>query len=62
MPGRRWSHSYLDVPFRFLVLDQCANAFHQVGRVLVTILYDANAAGRVVELDIDAKGVQVALD
>ena len=62
MRGVRGNRTYLDMALRLLVVDEGADAFHKISRVLVGILYDANAAGRVVELDIHAKGVQVALD
>lgn len=37
------NRTYLDMPLRLLIFNQRANAFHEIGCVLVAILYDANA-------------------
>ncbi len=53
---------YLDMPFCLLVLDQGADALHEVGRVLVLVAHDAHTLGGVVRAHIVPDGVEIALD
>ena len=56
------AEAYLNVAFRLLVVDERADAFHEVGRVLVAVAHDAHAARRVVRAHVVPERVEVALD
>ena len=54
--------AYLDMAFGLLVVDERADALHEVRRVLVAVAHDADAARGVVRADVVAQRVEVALD
>ena len=60
--GQAHEPAYLDVPLGLLVFDKGSNTFHEVSGVLIVIPHDADTLGRVVQLDIYAEGIEVALD
>lgn len=53
---------YLDMSLRLFVLDQGADALHEVGRVLILVAHDAHALGGVVRAHIVPDRVEIALD
>ena len=54
--------AYLDMAFGLLVVDERADALHEVRRVLVAVAHDAHAARGVVRAHVVPQGVEVALD
>ena len=50
------------MPLGLLIFDKGSDTFHKVGGVLIVIPHNADALGRVVQLDIYAEGIEVALD
>ena len=56
------AHAYLDVSLGLLVVDERADALHEVGRVLVAVAHDAHAARGIVRAHVVSERVEVALD